>query len=184
MDVHLEYQKNEKTGDNSCNSRNGISKKKARYSSLPSIKILDYNKNSKGLFRVAQNGKFGFWNKKFKQIIPLEYDYVDSFGKDSIAIALKDGKFSCINTQGEKQTQYHLNQKKWKMEQLGFFVNKNYVKVFANHDIFGVIDSTTLEIILPITYKSYIPFEVNNFYNRNGRTFRQNKFEIQNPLEI
>jgi|GEM_PF-6976142 len=70
------------------------------------------------------------------------------------------------------------------MEQLGFFVDKNYVKVFANHDIFGVIDSTTLEIILPITYKSYIPFEVNNFYNRNERTFRQNKFEIQNPLEI
>jgi len=154
----------------------------------PKYEILDYNKNynknSQGLFRVAQNGKFGFWDKNFKQIIPLEYDYVEPFGRDSIALVLKDGKFSCINTQGEKQAQCHLTPKKWKMEQLGFDVDKNYVRVFANHETFGVVDSTTLEIILPIKYKSHIPFEVNNFYNRNESTFRQNKFEIQNPPEI
>jgi hypothetical protein len=149
----------------------------------PQFEIFEYHKNIQGLFRVAKNGKFGFWDNNFKQIIPLEYDYVESFGKDSIALVLKDGKFSCINTQGKKQTQCHLTPK-WKTGQLGFVIDENYVKVFANNDIFGVIDNTTLEMILPIKYKSLIPNELNNFYNRNESTFKQNKIEIYNPPEM
>lgn len=145
----------------------------------PQFEVFEYYKNIQGLFRVSKNGKFGFLDKYFKQVIPLEYDYVESFGKDSIALVLKDGKFSCINTQGEKQTQCNLTPK-WKMGQLDFVIDENYVRVFANNDIFGVIDKTTLKMILPIKYKSLIPIEANNFYNGNESTFKQNNYKIYN----
>jgi hypothetical protein len=149
----------------------------------PQYEIFEYYKTIQGLFRVAVNGKFGFLDKDFNQIISLKYDYAESFGKDSIALVLKDGEFFCINTQGEKQAQCHLTPK-WKIGQLGFVIDKDYVKVFANNDVFGVLDNATLEMVLPIQYKSLTPIKLNDFYSRNESTFEKNKYTIHNPLEM
>jgi hypothetical protein len=149
----------------------------------PQFEIFEYHKNIQRLYRVAKDGKFGFWDQNFKQIIPLEYDYAEYFGKDSIALVLKDGTFSCINTQGEKQTECNLTPK-WKMGKLGFIIDKKYVTVYANNDVFGVMDNTTMEMILPIKYKALIPISVNEFINRNENTFKENKFKVENRSEM
>ncbi|MDD2984704.1 MAG: WG repeat-containing protein [Crocinitomicaceae bacterium] len=149
----------------------------------PQFEIFEYHKNIQRLYRVAKDGEFGFWDQNFKQIIPLEYDYAEHFGKDSTALVLKDGTFSCINTQGEKQTECNLTPK-WKMGKLGFVIDKKYVTVFANNDVFGVMDNTTMEMILPIKYKSLIPISVNEFINKNENTFKENKFKINNRSEM
>jgi len=148
----------------------------------PQYEIFDYNKYEKGLFRVGKEGKFGFWDKNFKEIIPLEYDYAEYFRSDSIALVLKNGEFYCIDNRGKKQPECKLRPE-WRTAHLGFVIDKNYVSVKIR-DVYGIIDTSSNSIILPIKYESFTPIEINDFFDRNKTIFEQKKFELDNTPDM
>ena len=148
----------------------------------PLYEIFEYYKYEQGLIRVAQDGKFGFLDKNFKEIIPLEYDYAEYFRSDSIALVLKNGEFYCIDNQGKKISHCKLKPE-WRTGSLGFVVDKNYVSVQTS-DVYGVVDTLSNSIILPIKYKSFTPIEISNFIDRNKTLFEQKKVEYDHTPDM
>lgn len=147
----------------------------------PRYEIFEFGRNNKGLFRVSKEGKFGFLDRNFKEIIPLEYDYAESFKGDSTALVLKNGEFYRINTKNKKSAIGNLNPE-WKTSYLGFVSDKNYVSVKTG-DFFGIVDTSTNSMILPLIYNKLIsPIQINTFLDENKALFIEKKLEtIEKP---
>lgn len=60
--------------------------------------IGEYNRYD--LARAEQKGRFGYVNRKKKQVVPVEYEQVEPFTDAALAIVTKDGKKGCVNTKG------------------------------------------------------------------------------------
>lgn len=144
----------------------------------PQYDILEYTKHDQALYRVAKNNKFGFWDKNFKEIIPLECDYTEYFKEDSMILVLKNGKFHCLDQQGEKQLRCNLKPK-WQMKPLNFIANKNYVHIQTSSNVSGILDTSSNSMILPIKYeyKSFTPIEINAFLKRKESLFKEKQIK-------
>lgn len=57
------------------------------------------------LFRVSQNDKYGFIDKKGNEVIPCEYDEVDYF-HDGLAYVAKGNKWGYIDKSGREVTPF------------------------------------------------------------------------------
>jgi hypothetical protein len=57
-----------------------------------------------GLRRVHKNGKYGFIDKWDREIIPLEYDWVNDFDAKGISRVTKNGISRCIDQHNEQVT--------------------------------------------------------------------------------
>jgi hypothetical protein len=143
----------------------------------PQFEIFEFSRNTQGLFRVSQAGKFGFWDKYFKEIIPLEYDYAESFRSDSTALVLKNGAFYRIDTKNKKHSIGILTPE-WKKGNLSFVTDKNFIGVKTG-DFHGIVDTATNSMILPIVYnKSITPVQINTFLDENKALFKEKKLEL------
>jgi hypothetical protein len=142
----------------------------------PRYEIFEFNRNTNGLFRVSQAGKFGFWDRNFKEIIPIEYDYAESFGSDSTALVLKNGAFYRIDTKNKKQLKGKLSPV-WKINNLSFVTDKNFICVETNK-LQAIVDTSTSSMILPFVYnKSLTPVQITAFFKVNKARFRELKLE-------
>jgi hypothetical protein len=52
------------------------------------------------LARVKKDGKWGYIDKTGRTIIPIEYDYVESFNSEGLAKVKKDEKYGFIDRTG------------------------------------------------------------------------------------
>ena len=50
---------------------------------------------------MKQHGKWGFVDKTGQVVIPLQYDFADSFN-EGLAVVKKDGEWLTINKQGQQ----------------------------------------------------------------------------------
>ncbi len=149
----------------------------------PNFEIFEFNRNSKGLFRVSKSGKFGFLDRNFKEIIPLEYDYAESFQSDSTALVFKNGAFYRINTNNKKLLNGDLNPN-WKIGDVGFVTNKNFVSVKTG-DFFGILDESSNTMISPFIYDKVItPIQISSFLDKNKAFFREMKIELSDKPDM
>ena len=92
-------------------------------------------------------GKFGFVNSKGKEIVPLKYDYADSFSEGLARVEL-NGKMGFIDTKGKEVISLKYD---WVYDFVeGFAIVKSNKKV-------GFIDTTGKEVI-PMIYDSVDSF--------------------------
>ena len=61
--------------------------------------------SSEGLALVIKSGKYGYINDKGKEVIPLEYEYADSFS-DGCAVVKKGLKYGFIDKKGKEITPF------------------------------------------------------------------------------
>jgi hypothetical protein len=149
----------------------------------PVYEIFDYNRNGKGLFRVAKAGKFGFFDEHFRVKIAPEYDYAEAFQSDSTALVLKEGAFFRIDTKNKKQTSGMLNPR-WETGQLSFVTNKNYLRV-STGVFMGLVDTSTWKMVLPFAYlRNLTPEKIISFCSINKGRFDANKFELGQKSEM
>lgn len=137
----------------------------------PLYELFEYHNIQRGLIRMARDGKFGYWDKNFRIIIPLEYDYAEYSAKDSIGLLLKDGKFSCFNMRGKIDPNCKF-QPSWKIAPLKFVSSQKYLSVQTEH-IYGIIDVSSNKMIVPFKYRSIAPVEVRSFVERNRTIFKE-----------
>lgn len=143
----------------------------------PNFEIFEYKRNNQGLFRVSQAGKFGFWDRNFKVIIPLEYDYAESFQSDSTALVLKNGTFYRIDTKNKMNSNGILSPE-WKKGNLSFVTDKKFISVETN-EFQGIVNTSTNSMVLPIVYnKSITPVQINSFLEVNKALFKEKKLEF------
>ena len=138
----------------------------------PNFEIFEFNRYTNTLFRVSSAGKFGFWDINLKEIIPLEFDYAESFQDDSTALVLKDKMFYRIDSKNKKVSKGKINPS-WKIGYLDFILDKNFLSVQTN-DFLGIVDTSTNSIILPFVYNKQLKSnQISSFYARKSNQFEQ-----------
>ena|GEM_PF-1592860 len=80
------------------NGRSGIfnTHRKEMRLAVDSLGVMD-----NGFILVRHLGKYGFYNQKGKEIIPVQYDYLSSFGADSMITVRVQDKEGLINVKGK-----------------------------------------------------------------------------------
>ena len=54
-----------------------------------------------GYLRVIAKGKYGIWNARGREVIPIRYDYISDFTADSVLTVFQGNKKGLINLQGK-----------------------------------------------------------------------------------
>jgi len=149
----------------------------------PDYEIFDYNRNEKGLFRVAKAGKFGFFDEHFQEIIATEYDYAEDFQSDSTALVLKDGTFFRINAKNQRQPS-GITKPRWETRALAFIANEKYSSV-STRSFWGLIDTSTLKMVLPIVYHRQLsPERIQRYYEDNKARFEEKKLVLRKRIDM
>lgn len=132
----------------------------------PTYEMSDFNFESSGLFRVAQNGKYGFIYPNGTIAIPLEYDYATPFNRDSITLTLKNGKFKCFNSKGKKTRKCDLKPD-WKIIKDEI---QNDFQLLKNNQ------NGTNALFYLVENEFVIPFQIGDIYTTNNVAFSPTKF--------
>ncbi len=131
---------------------NGKTVLKNKYESVKTVEMFYNCSEEERLVAVKQNGKWGFFNLKGKEIIPIKYEscYL-SFYSRLTGVKL-NGKWGFINIKGEEVIPFKYDDTK----NFSQFGNSNYVGVKIN-DKWGFINEKGKEVI-PFKYDDVVPF--------------------------
>jgi len=121
-----------------------------------------YNSVSKYLYRVKSNGKYGFLNRRGKEVIPCIYDELSVF-KNGHAIAKKYNERFYID---ENNNRYPQLQNTY--TSIGHFSENGYAIVSQNQKK-GIINDRGTEIVPPIY--DYIEESKNHFIAKQNSKF-------------
>lgn len=131
---------------------NGKTVLKNKYEAVKKVEMFYKCSEEEKLVAVKQNGKWGFFNLKGKEIIPIKYEscYL-SFYSRLTGVKL-NGKWGFINIKGEEIIPFKYDDAK-DFSQIG---SDNYVAVKIN-DKWGFINEKGKELI-PFKYDDVVPF--------------------------
>ena len=116
------------------------------YSAIYSKNVMHSLKMA-NLLRVRGNGKYGLMDTSFNIVVPIEYEYLDILGHNSI-VAVQNGKYGLLDASGNTlipiQNRFIAR------------VNDNVYIIYSNNGC-EVFDVSKQRILIPIKYSQLIP---------------------------
>jgi len=88
-----------------------------------------------GYLRVIAKGKYGIWNARGREVIPIQYDYISDFTEDSVLTVFQGKKKGLISLQGKvilKPAPVYEELLTMKNERVGVRINNKYGFVDKN----------------------------------------------------